>query len=298
MSVLRTRVRDALAMGALHPGDRLPSTRTLAGELEVDPRVVATALRRLADEGLVEVRPRSGVYVALSADASHGEVPALPSSWATDVVVESIERGVAAHRLSAALAALVDTYKVRAAVIAPSVDQTAGIARELRDDYGIAAATIFPEQLTGGSIPAALSRAHVIVTSAGFERPARALAARLRKPMILVSVRPDLFSEDWLAFMQRPVYVVAMDPRFRAALRDVLSNVPGGENVTILLAAKSDLTRIPPDAPTYVTESARRMLGRWGLPGRVVRPRRLFARETVRDIVEFLIRHNEHRRRD
>ena len=61
---LRGRIERALMTGALAHGDRLPSTREMGAELDADPRVVLAAYRDLAGEGLVELRPRSGVYVA------------------------------------------------------------------------------------------------------------------------------------------------------------------------------------------------------------------------------------------
>jgi DNA-binding transcriptional regulator YhcF (GntR family) len=61
---LRDRILNALHLGTLRPGDRLPSIRTLWREMGVDHRVVAQAYRSLEAEGLVEVRGRSGVSVA------------------------------------------------------------------------------------------------------------------------------------------------------------------------------------------------------------------------------------------
>ncbi|HZF68915.1 MAG TPA: GntR family transcriptional regulator [Gemmatirosa sp.] len=60
---IRQRLLRALQIGTVGPGDRLPTTRALSRELHADARVVADAYRVLAEERLVELRPRSGVYV-------------------------------------------------------------------------------------------------------------------------------------------------------------------------------------------------------------------------------------------
>jgi GntR family transcriptional regulator len=56
-------LRHAVAQGAVNPGDELPSVRQLAGDLGVHWNTVARAYRRLADEGLVLVRPGRSALV-------------------------------------------------------------------------------------------------------------------------------------------------------------------------------------------------------------------------------------------
>ena len=50
---LAEAVRSAVADGRLSPGDRLPATRVLAGQLGCSRGVVVDAYRRLTDEGLL-----------------------------------------------------------------------------------------------------------------------------------------------------------------------------------------------------------------------------------------------------
>jgi GntR family transcriptional regulator / MocR family aminotransferase len=73
------QVRAAVTDGALHAGDRLPSTRDLAATLGVSRTVVTTAYGSLFAEGWLEGRHGSGTYVADVAPA-----PA-PASAAPDV---------------------------------------------------------------------------------------------------------------------------------------------------------------------------------------------------------------------
>ena len=62
--------------GALAPGERAPSVRTLSGQHGVSISTVLQAYRRLEDRGILVARPQSGFYVAL---AHHGAL-ALPSA--------------------------------------------------------------------------------------------------------------------------------------------------------------------------------------------------------------------------
>ena len=57
------RVRHALAVGTLRPGERLPTVRALAKELAVAPNTVVKAYNELQRAGLIESRPGVGTVV-------------------------------------------------------------------------------------------------------------------------------------------------------------------------------------------------------------------------------------------
>ena len=60
---LYAQLKDAIAAGIYPPGSKLPSKRALAAELGVSVITAEHALALLADEGWVEPRERSGVFV-------------------------------------------------------------------------------------------------------------------------------------------------------------------------------------------------------------------------------------------
>ena len=53
-----------IAVGILRPGEALPALRRLATDLRVNPNTVQQAYRRLAQQGVVEVRRGRGTFVA------------------------------------------------------------------------------------------------------------------------------------------------------------------------------------------------------------------------------------------
>ena len=57
-------LRAAILDGRLPPRVRLPSTRSLAGEMRVSRNVVMAAFAQLLGEGYIEGRVGSGTYVA------------------------------------------------------------------------------------------------------------------------------------------------------------------------------------------------------------------------------------------
>jgi len=61
---IQTQVVDLVGAGALAPGARLPSVRSLADQLGVAPGTVAKAYRGLEQEGFVVTAGRNGTRVA------------------------------------------------------------------------------------------------------------------------------------------------------------------------------------------------------------------------------------------
>lgn len=58
------QVREALRMGLLHPGDQLPTVRSVVTARTVNPSTVLKAYRELELSGLVEARQGAGTYVS------------------------------------------------------------------------------------------------------------------------------------------------------------------------------------------------------------------------------------------
>ena len=58
------QIKYLVASGRLQPGDELPSIRTLAEQLIVNPNTIARAYRELESSGVVEKRRTAGTFVA------------------------------------------------------------------------------------------------------------------------------------------------------------------------------------------------------------------------------------------
>ena len=60
---VRKMTKEILS-GKWNPGDRLPSERELAAEMGIGKTVVHSGFEQLAAMGLVDIKPKSGIYVA------------------------------------------------------------------------------------------------------------------------------------------------------------------------------------------------------------------------------------------
>ncbi|MGH7755820.1 MAG: GntR family transcriptional regulator [Vulcanimicrobiaceae bacterium] len=83
---LSEQIKRAVALGTLAPGEQLPTVRTLAIELTINPNTIARVYRELEREGVIETSPGRGSFV--SANGSTGA--------ARRSVIEVAERAISA----------------------------------------------------------------------------------------------------------------------------------------------------------------------------------------------------------
>lgn len=287
-NILRQRVMAGLHLGLLRPGTRLPSLRILAAEFDADPRVVLAGYRQLEQDGLVELRPRSGVFVADSA-ASAGEALPQTAEWVVGVLVEALGRGVPAIEFPERVRGCLETVRLRAACIECNDDQIAGLCRELARDYGLSTSPVDIDALRSAPVPATVEEADLLVTTSFHAADVRRLAERLGKPWIAISHRPEFIKETARLLEQGPLYFVATDPRFAGKLKEMFASTPGRENLRVLIAGQDDLSVVPERAPVYVMPAARSELEDPSLAARVIPAPRVFSPESARALLAFIV---------
>lgn len=288
--ILRDRLLRGIRAGALVPGARLPSARELVGEFNVDNRVILAAYRKLAADGLVEIRERGGVYVR---QTEGGAAPTLPVRWFADMFAEGIARGFSASDLSECMRGLVETVRLRAIVISTTEDQVAGLARELREDFGINAEGLTAAALKGSGVHrAALRRSDVLIATTAHGEFAASLGEEVGKPSLVIDVRPDLIMGEWALLLRQPVWAVVATAEFGEMLRHFFSAVPGIENLRILVHRRDDLSQIPLGARTYVTHRVRESVDMTTIRGKILPPARTISTDSARDLFDFIVRAN------
>jgi hypothetical protein len=70
------------------------------------------------------------------------------------------------------------------------------------------------------------------------------------------------------------------------------AGVAGMENLRVVVLGRDDLAAIPADAPTYVTQAARRALGDTPVRGRILPAARTISSQSAREIFAFIVRAN------
>lgn len=292
LDALRGRVLRGLQAGTLSAGDRLPTSRELATEFGVDYRLVIASYKRLETEGLVELRPRGGVYVA-DGGTSRGRFPPLPEGWLAELLTEGLAREIPGPELHEWLRRSIETLRLRCVAIATTTDQGAGLCRELRDDFGLEADALLADEVRDVTpLPLSLRRADLIVTTDAQADWLRPVGVALGKPVIVIDVRPELAQGEWALLLRRPVYAVVASEEFGKMLRRFFAHVPGIENLHVVVYGRDDLQQIPESAPTYVTQRVRSQLRGVRIPGRVLPPARTISSDSAREIFSFIVRSN------
>jgi GntR family transcriptional regulator len=109
---LMDQVREAMARGRVHPGDRLPSVRKLSRELVVNPNTVAKAYTELEREGVLNTRPGLGVFIAKPQAELSVKARTERLSKAIDTcLTEAVHLGFSADKVAAAFASQIEQFQ-------------------------------------------------------------------------------------------------------------------------------------------------------------------------------------------
>jgi GntR family transcriptional regulator len=82
-------VKKAIISGALKPGDRFPSVRTISQELRINPNTAHKVIAALVNNRLLEVKPGIGTIVADARPSTREERRDLLEDEVERVVVEA-----------------------------------------------------------------------------------------------------------------------------------------------------------------------------------------------------------------
>ena len=290
--ILRQRVFSGLHLGILRHRGRLPSVRELARELGANPRVILAAYRSLEREGLVELRTRSGIFVA-PPEASMGDPTPRRTDWMVEVLIEGLQHGLLPRALTQQVAQSLGAVDLQAVVVECNADQLYSVPEELQRDFGIQTIGMEIGALHNlKEVPAELRRADLLVTTAFHQSEVRGLAQRLGTPLVVITMCTDLFTEVGRLLPLEPVYFIVSDPRFAAKLHRLFGSTTGATNLRTLVLGSDDLSQVPDEAPTYLTRLTRRRLKESPLLRRVLPEDRVFSAESARQILSFAIRTN------
>jgi GntR family transcriptional regulator len=99
------QTKQALRLGLLAPGDKLPTAREVVEATAVNPNTVLKAYRELEREGLVEARRGLGTFVRRSLGAAPADSPlhAELEDWAARARAAGLEREDVAALFTAVL---------------------------------------------------------------------------------------------------------------------------------------------------------------------------------------------------
>jgi len=95
--------RKAIVSGQMRPGDPFPSVRTLSRDLKINPNTAHKVILHLTNEGLVEIRPGIGAFVAALPQPTAAARAGLLENELESLVVEAKKLGMHVDDVIAAL---------------------------------------------------------------------------------------------------------------------------------------------------------------------------------------------------
>lgn len=121
------QVREALRMGLLHPGDQLPTVRSVVTSCTVNPSTVLKAYRELELSGLVEARQGAGTFVSGSLGGADPHVMARLRGGLARWLGQAREAGLEDEDVQALIASVIaeDTLRMMRADGTPSPERPA-----------------------------------------------------------------------------------------------------------------------------------------------------------------------------
>lgn len=262
--LLRRRIMADLHLGRLKPGGRLPSLRTVAKELGVSIRAAARAYADLQKEGLVAVRGRSGIYLVLPQAAQDLSAP---YDWYAEMLRDAWLRRIPLNELSDVLEQLVEN-PMTVACVESTEDHMVAFCAELEEDFALKTksvrltdegARVGDEVMT---LYDAFADVDFMVTTAFHAAEVKVAADLLKKPVVVVSVNDTLVDEIERQLANRPITIVAHDPRCVDRFRECLIErfrSSGEMRVVSVDDAATDPNVIDGSTPLY-TRAARKQL--------------------------------------
>ncbi|MFF9218101.1 GntR family transcriptional regulator [Streptomyces viridosporus] len=120
------QTKQALRLGELVPGDKLPTAREVVEATAVNPNTVLKAYRELEREGLVEARRGLGTFVRRSLGAAPADSPlrAELEDWAARARESGLEREDVAALFTDVLAKHFQAHQAPQASPAPQTPRT------------------------------------------------------------------------------------------------------------------------------------------------------------------------------
>lgn len=295
-SMLRARIIAGIHSGQYDIGDRLPTYREIAAEAGVDLRAVARAYAALEGEGLVEVRGRSGVFVAQQ-ESIGGTVLAETSRWLSAVLGEARLRRIRVPDFPEFVRHCTQSTEVRCVCFDETEDQVSALCGELSTEFGFRATGALVGSLASASgaernrgIPKGVRDADFLVTSLYHLGTVGPLAERWHKPLVVIRLCPDAIRRlrDWVRDHELPV--IYLDPRFPDRMRAILDGE--GERIRAVSARdRKAVAALDPDQPVVISPAARRKLDGEPLPPSLI-DGGFISNDSAAELIDLLIRFN------
>jgi DNA-binding transcriptional regulator YhcF (GntR family) len=282
---MRARIAAAKYLGTLRPGDRLPSIRDVARWTGLNHKTIRRVYQALERAGLVEVRDRSGIYVAETPSALNGGGDEM-EEWVGRLLVEAADRGLRAGELPRLLLRWSASHPLRCACVESAEDDRVALAREVRDRFGLEA---IPVSVRTRDLAAAIADADLVVTTPFHAEEVRGALAP-DQPLVVADLHAGVRDALQAEVGEGEAVILCVDPASGRRLLQALEPGPAPRTRVVALDDRPGNGRPLPEV-RIATFAAWERLGGTGVPGPVLAPPLLSPRAAL-EIARLLVRLN------
>jgi DNA-binding transcriptional regulator YhcF (GntR family) len=282
---LRTRIAAALYLGTLRPGERLPSIREVARWTGLNHKTIRRVYQSLERAGLVEVRDRSGIYVAETPSPLNGGGDEM-EEWVGRLLVEAADRGLRAGELPRLLLRWSASRPLRCACVESAEDDRVALAREVRDRFGLEAV---PVSVRTRDLAAAIADADLVVTTPFHAEEVRSALAP-DQPLVVADLHAGVREALQTEVGEGEAVILCVDSVSGRRLLQALDPGPAPRARVVALDDRSGNGQPLPEV-RIATLAAWERLGGAGVPGPVLAPPLLSPRAAL-EIARLLVRLN------
>ena len=199
----------ALYLGLLRPGDRIPGIREVSRATALNHKTVARAYRTLQKEGMLEVRDRSGVYVA-----ALGWTDRRPAgddeAWAAEMLTEAWQRHIGIPALPEVVRRWTAAAPLRCACVEADPERRDALCAELAGAFGFECVPVAPGEGGEGALAAAVAGADLGVTTPFHAAGLRPLASSRGKPLMVATAAAQA-APSWPPAEGAPLPALTLD---------------------------------------------------------------------------------------
>jgi PAS domain S-box-containing protein len=301
VDALRDQLANAMHLGHIEPGDRLPSIRDLSRRFGVTTYAAVHAYEDLAAEGLVEKRGRSGMYAAAQDSPGQGLLGET-ALWLVDVLAGAWEHQIKVPHVPDLVRRWTAAVRLRAACVDSDGDTRAALCADVANHIGMDARPLRPEELAAGAergrgqAADPLHDTDVLITTAYHAAEVRRAAEMLGKPVLVAGVNPEHARAVEDCLRQRDLTVVCADARFGERVREMRGGRYASRVRVVLADDRAALAALDPADPVLLTRAAHERLD--GAELRPLVPFSPFISPVcARSLTELLVRLNVEARR-
>lgn len=218
---IREQVINYVHLGVLAPGARLPAVRELAAQAGLNLKTAFRIYRRLAREGLIEIRPQRGAFVKFSTRVAERSYQKNLDGFLRRVRREAEQLNLSPLRLAQLLAAPNGAkigHALRCAVVECNREQTNLFAAELRRKLNVDAFPLLVHARPRARARA-LHRADLLITTDFHWHEAQRWAARHHKEVYRIRLNPAFHAMLLRHARQGLFPLVLTDTSFEPAFR-------------------------------------------------------------------------------